>query len=97
MARGFSQKHDIDFEETFEPTIRLDAVRIILAIAARENWEVYQMDVVTAFLAGELDEEVYLKVPVGINVLTSLSNVSHRLVIVYYEYLLRFQSKRSRK
>lgn len=63
VARGFAQKYGINFEETFAPKIRLDALRIILAIAARENWEIHQMDVMTAFLAGELEDEVYIKMP----------------------------------
>ncbi|KAI1000225.1 hypothetical protein K3495_g7973 [Podosphaera aphanis] len=63
VARGFTQKHGVDFEETFAPTIRLDALRIILAIAAKEKWKIYQMDVVTAFLAGDLNDEVYIKMP----------------------------------
>lgn len=63
VARGFTQKYGVNYEETFAPTIRLDAIRIILAIAAKENWEIYQMDVVTAFLAGDLEDEVYMKMP----------------------------------
>lgn len=52
VARGFTQKYGVDFEEKFAPTIRLDAFRIILAITAKEKWDIYQMDVVTEFLVG---------------------------------------------
>lgn len=63
VSRGFTHRHGVDFEETFAPTIRLDALRIILATAAKEKWEIYQMDVVTAFLTGELEDKVYIKMP----------------------------------
>ncbi|KJZ78398.1 hypothetical protein HIM_02436 [Hirsutella minnesotensis 3608] len=63
VARGFTQKHGINYEETFAPTIRLDAMRIILALAARKGWKVYQMDAVAAFLAADLKERIFMKVP----------------------------------
>ena len=63
MARGFSQKHGINYEQTFTLTMRLDALRVLLAIAAKKGWKVHQMDVVSAFLAGELKEKIFLKVP----------------------------------
>ena len=62
LARGFTQVHGIDYEETFAPTIRYDALRIFLAIATKNNWRVHQLDIVTAFLAGKLDEVIYLQV-----------------------------------
>jgi hypothetical protein len=54
VARGFSQQYGVDYEETFAPIVRLESLRILLAIAAAEDLEVHQMDVVTAYLAGEL-------------------------------------------
>ena len=63
VARGFTQKHGVNYEETFAPTIRLDAMRIILAIAAKNEWKVHQMDAVAAFLAARLQEEIFMKVP----------------------------------
>jgi hypothetical protein len=63
VARGFTQKHGVNYEETFAPTIRLDAMRIILALAAKRGWKVYQMDAVAAFLAARLREKIFLKVP----------------------------------
>ncbi|KAM4063253.1 reverse transcriptase (RNA-dependent DNA polymerase) [Hirsutella rhossiliensis] len=63
VARGFTQKHGINYEETFAPTIRLDAMRIILALAAKKGWKVYQMDAVAAFLAADLKERIFMKVP----------------------------------
>ncbi|GJZ84831.1 retrovirus-related pol polyprotein from transposon TNT 1-94 [Tanacetum coccineum] len=59
VAHGYRQEEGIDFEESFAPMARLDAIRIFLAFAAHMNMIVYQMDVKTAFLNGILREEVY--------------------------------------
>ena len=63
VAQGYKQQEGIDFEETFAPVARLEAIRIFLAYAAHKNFRVYQMDVKSAFLNGELQEEVYVKQP----------------------------------
>ncbi|GJX23699.1 retrovirus-related pol polyprotein from transposon TNT 1-94 [Tanacetum coccineum] len=59
VARGYRQEEGIDFEESFAPVPRLEAIRIFLAFAAHINMVVYQMDVKTAFLNGNLREEKY--------------------------------------
>ncbi|GJV03798.1 retrovirus-related pol polyprotein from transposon TNT 1-94 [Tanacetum coccineum] len=63
VARGYRQEKGIDFEESFAPVARLEAIRIFLAFAAHMNMVVYQMDVKTAFLNGNLWEEVYVSQP----------------------------------
>lgn len=63
VARGFTQRHGVNCKEAFAPTIRLDAMRIILALAAKKRWKVHQMDAVAAFLAARLQEEIFMKVP----------------------------------
>ncbi|GJX79833.1 putative ribonuclease H-like domain-containing protein [Tanacetum coccineum] len=65
VARGYRQEEGIDFEESFTPVARLDAIRIFLAYVAHMNMIVYQMDVKTAFLNGILREEVYVSQPDG--------------------------------
>ena len=65
VAKGYSQQEGIDYEETFAPVARLEAIRIFLAFAAHSNFRVYQMDVKSAFLNGELEEEVYVQQPPG--------------------------------
>nr|GFD24029.1 retrovirus-related Pol polyprotein from transposon TNT 1-94 [Tanacetum cinerariifolium] len=63
VARGYRQEEEIDFEESFSLVARLEAIRIFLAYAAHKNMAVYQKDVKTAFLNGNLREEVYVSQP----------------------------------
>ncbi|GKF66632.1 retrovirus-related pol polyprotein from transposon TNT 1-94, partial [Tanacetum coccineum] len=65
VARGYHQEEGIDFEESFAPVTRLEAIRIFLAFAAHMNMVIYQMDVKTTFLNGNLREEVYVSQPDG--------------------------------
>nr|GEZ60346.1 retrovirus-related Pol polyprotein from transposon TNT 1-94 [Tanacetum cinerariifolium] len=65
VARGYRQEEGINFEESFAPVARLEAIRIFLAYAVHKNVVVYQMDVKTAFLNGNLREEVYVSQPDG--------------------------------
>ncbi|GJR90064.1 uncharacterized mitochondrial protein-like protein [Tanacetum coccineum] len=65
VARGYRQEEGIDFEESFAPVTRLEAIRIFIAYATHKNMTVYQMDVKTAFLNGILCEEVYVSQPDG--------------------------------
>lgn len=68
VAKGYVQRFGIDFEEVFAPVARLDTVRLILAIAANRGWEVHHLDVKSAFLNGDLKEEVYVTQPEGFEV-----------------------------
>ena len=63
VARGFSQKEGVDYEETFAPVARYTSIRTIIAIATQMGWRIHQMDVKTAFLNGSIEEEVYLEQP----------------------------------
>nr|GFA59207.1 putative RNA-directed DNA polymerase [Tanacetum cinerariifolium] len=66
VARGYRQKEGINFEESFAPVARLEAIRIFLAYAAHKNMVFYQMDVKTVFLNGNLQEDVYVSQPDGL-------------------------------
>nr|GEU41618.1 retrovirus-related Pol polyprotein from transposon TNT 1-94 [Tanacetum cinerariifolium] len=59
MAKGYRQEEGINFEESFAPVARIEAIRIFITNAASKNITIYQMDVKTAFMNGELKEEVY--------------------------------------
>ncbi|GJU45077.1 retrovirus-related pol polyprotein from transposon TNT 1-94 [Tanacetum coccineum] len=65
VAKGYRQEAGIDFEESFAPVARLEAIRLFIAHAASMNMVIFQMDVKTAFLNGELNEVVYVSQPEG--------------------------------
>ena len=65
VAKGYTQEEGIDYEDTFSYVVRITSVRLVLAIVAHMDLELYQMDVKTAFLNGELDEEIYMDQPLG--------------------------------
>ncbi|KAJ9546750.1 hypothetical protein OSB04_019293 [Centaurea solstitialis] len=65
VAKRFTQTHGIDYDETFSPVAMLKSVRILMAISAYFNYEIWQMDVKTAFLNGKLTEDVYMEQPEG--------------------------------
>ena len=65
VAQGFTQVEGLDFEETYAPVARLEAIRMLLAYAAHHNFKLYQMDVKSAFLNGPIQELVYVEQPPG--------------------------------
>ena len=65
VARGFQQQDGVDFLETFSPVVRWETIRVLIAIAVHLNWPLHQLDVLTAFLNGILQEDVYMHQPHG--------------------------------
>ena len=63
----------MDYNETFTPVARMDSIRLVLAIATSKRWEVNHMDVKSAFLHGDLEEEIYIRQPDGYTKYSSMS------------------------
>jgi hypothetical protein len=65
VVKGYVQRHDIDYDEVFASVAQLDSVRLLISLTAHNGWEVHHMDVKSAFLNGDLHEEVYVENPMG--------------------------------
>lgn len=65
VAKGYSQQLGIDDDQTFAPVVRMETIRTVLAIATQLKLQVFQLDVKSAFLNGELEEEIYVEQPQG--------------------------------
>ena len=63
IAKGYNQEEGINFDETFAPVARLEAIRILYVFPCLKNFKLYQKDVKSAFLNGYLNEEVYINQP----------------------------------
>jgi Reverse transcriptase (RNA-dependent DNA polymerase)/gag-polypeptide of LTR copia-type/Integrase core domain/GAG-pre-integrase domain/Zinc knuckle len=68
VAKGYSQQDGVDYDETYAPVLKFQSLRMLLAMANEEEMHVHQMDVTTAFLYGELTEEIYIRQPEGFEV-----------------------------
>ncbi|GJX90039.1 retrovirus-related pol polyprotein from transposon TNT 1-94 [Tanacetum coccineum] len=84
VAKGYQQEKGIDFEESFAPVARIEAIRIFIANAASKNMTIYQMDVKTTFLNGELKEEFYVSQPEVFVDPDHLTHVYHLKKALYY-------------
>ena len=65
VAKGFTQKQNIDYFDTFAPVTRISSIRVLIALASIHKLFIHQMDVKTAFLNGDLEEEIYMEQPEG--------------------------------
>ena len=83
VAKGYTQKEGKDFFDTYAPVARLTTIRALLTLAASYGLIIHQMDVKTAFLNGELDEEIYMDQPDGFVVKDQESKVCKLLKSLY--------------
>lgn len=83
VAKGYVQEQGVDFDEIFAPVTRIETVRLLLALAARYGWQVHHLDVKTAFLNGEILEEVYVSQPEGFIVKGKENSVYKLLKALY--------------
>ena len=65
VAKGYAQKQGLDFQETFAPVAKITSIRVILAVAAHNNWQIHQLDVTAAYLNGVIDAEIFMTQPPG--------------------------------
>ena len=65
IAKGNEQTEGIDYLETFAPVVRWTTIRTVIALAARQNWPLQHLDVITAFLNGSISEDIYMVIPLG--------------------------------
>ncbi|GKB97451.1 zinc finger, CCHC-type containing protein [Tanacetum coccineum] len=96
VIQGFRQKEGIDYFDTYAPVARITTIRLLLALAAIHNLVIHQMDVKTAFLNGNLEEEVYMKQPEGF----VMSGNEHKFSMKYMreaDVILGIKIKRENK
>ena len=65
VAKGFSQQEGIDYTKTFAPVAKMNSIRLILSLSTRFKWKIHQMYVKSAFLHGDLYEEIYMEKPLS--------------------------------
>ena len=65
VAQGFTQQYKADYDDTFSPVVRMEFFRVLMALSVQYGFQLNHVDVKTAFLNGDLEEEVYMKQPKG--------------------------------
>ena len=83
VVKGYKQREGLDYFDTYSPVTRITSIRMLIAIAAVYKLEIHQMDVKTAFLNGDLEEEIYLEQPEGFIVLGQEQKVCRLIKSLY--------------
>ena len=79
VAKGYTQKFGLDYQETFAPVAKINTIRILISIAANRDWPLQQFDVKNAFFNGDLEEEIYMDLPPGVDYSSSCRHEVCRL------------------
>ncbi|TPX30042.1 DNA-directed DNA polymerase [Synchytrium microbalum] len=79
VAKGFSQRPGFEYESTYSPVVDIASYRLLLALSIHYNWKIATLDVVTAYLYGTLEHDIYMKVPPGIEIPSTIHNPVVRL------------------
>ena len=83
VVKGYKQREGLDYFDTYSSVTRITSIRMLIAIAAMYKLEIHQMDVKTAFLNGDLEEEIYLEQPEGFIVLGQEQNICRLIKSLY--------------
>jgi Reverse transcriptase (RNA-dependent DNA polymerase) len=83
VAKGFMQIPSIDYNETFSPITHFESLRLLLALAALEDWEIHQMDIKLVFLNSMLNKEIYMEQPQGFNITRQENKVCCLKKVIY--------------
>ena len=83
VVKGYRQKKGVDYLDIYSPVTRITSIRMLIALAAVHDLKIHQMDVKTAFLNGELEEEIYMEQPEGFIVLGKAKKVCRLVKSLY--------------
>ena len=83
VAKGYNHTYGIDYGETFAPVAKMNTIRILIALAVQHDWTLQQYDVKNAFLHGDLEEEISMKIPPRYSAIYNISQVCRLKKAIY--------------